>query len=87
MPFDLMPTTDVVRQVIETVLSSQQYDADQLHEWNRKIIDACQRSLAESYPSFRTIVSTIILPQNDEQMHLSCACRWDFPIDGSTIVQ
>ena len=87
MSFDLMPTTDVVRAVIAAVLSSEQYHADHLHEWNRRIIDACQSSLAKSYPSFKTIVSTIILPQHAEQIHLSCACRWDVPVDGSTIIQ
>lgn len=51
--FDLMHTTDVVRSAITTLLGSEQYREDHLDQWSQQIIDACQRSLATSYPSFK----------------------------------
>ena len=85
--FDLMKTTDTIRQIIQIVLSENHYETKSVEHWNREIINRTQNFLSETYPTMKSFVSTIILPRSDEDIHLCNACLWDTTTDGSTIIK
>jgi hypothetical protein len=85
--FDIIKTTDVIRKVVEDVLNTHRFNLENIDDWSRQIVDLCQRSLCESQNLFKTIITTMIIPKNSENIHMSNACLWDFSVDGSTIIQ
>ncbi|CAF3891979.1 unnamed protein product [Rotaria sp. Silwood1] len=60
---------------------------ESIDTWSRQIVDSCQKSLSEIYNSFKTIITTMIIPKNDENIHIGNACLWDYQLDGSTIIK
>lgn len=85
--FDVHYTTDVVRKIIEQVLYRKEFVRENVDKWSRQIIDNCQQSLQEIYKTFKLIFTAMIVSKNDEDIHMTTACLWDYQIDGSTIIK
>lgn len=85
--FDLTYTTQVIRKIVEDILHTNQYYAESVDTWCRQIVNSCQQSLSDIYRSFKTIITTIIIPKHDENIHMGNACLWDYAVDGSTIIK
>ncbi|CAF1076925.1 unnamed protein product [Adineta steineri] len=85
--FDITKTTDIIRKIIEEILNTNQYRLEHIDKWTRQIVDSCQRSLFEIQNSFKTIITAMIIPKTNENIHMSNACLWDFAADGSTIIK
>ncbi|CAF3632894.1 unnamed protein product [Rotaria sp. Silwood1] len=84
--FDVTYTTDIIRKIVENILNKKQFNMESIDTWSRQIVDSCQKSLSEIYNSFKTIITTMIIPKNDENIHIGNACLWDYQLDGSTII-
>ena len=85
--FDTTYITDIIHKIIEDILNTNQFNRESIDTWSRQIVDSCQQSLSKIYGSFKTIITTMIIPKMDESIHMSNACRWDFLVDGSTIIK
>lgn len=86
--FDLIRITENIRLIIDTILNSQPFDSNQIQRWNQSIHQQCQQFLQKQRgDSAKILISTMILPKNDSQIHLSNACLWDFQVDGSTNIK
>jgi hypothetical protein len=85
--FDVDNTTDIIRKIVEDILNTNEFNWESIDHWSRQIINSCQRSLSDIQNSFKIIITTMIIPKNDEIIHMSNACLWDFSVDGSTIVK
>ncbi|CAF4202803.1 unnamed protein product [Rotaria sp. Silwood2] len=85
--FDVSYTTDIIRNIVENILNKNQFNMESIDKWNRQIVDTCQKSLSEIYNSFKIIITTMIIPKNDENVYMGNACLWDYKVDGSTIIK
>jgi len=85
--FDVTKTTNIIREIVENILNTNQFNPESIDKWSRQIVDSCQQSLLEMQNSFKTIITTMIVPKNSDNIHMSNACLWDFPVDGSTIIK
>ncbi|CAM4898947.1 unnamed protein product [Rotaria socialis] len=85
--FDLSHTTNIIRAIVEDILNRNKFNEDNVNSWTRQIVDRCQQSLLEIHNSFKTIITAMIIPKSEENIHMSNACLWDYEVDGSTIIK
>jgi hypothetical protein len=85
--FDVDKITDIIRNIVEDILNTNEFNWKSIDNWSRRIVNSCQQSLSEIQNLSKIIIMTMIIPKNDENIHMSNACLWDFSVDGSTIIK
>ncbi|CAF0939604.1 unnamed protein product [Didymodactylos carnosus] len=85
--FELTNAADIIRKSIEDILHSNDYDDEKTENWSMEIVKMCQEQLYQSQKDFKMIVTCIIVPKKGKNVHMSNACLWQFPIDGSCIIR
>ncbi|CAF0820619.1 unnamed protein product [Brachionus calyciflorus] len=72
----------IIEYAIEEVVGDKQYEHVLVNDWVSKIVEKCLNRLKEFYPSFKHIVTCVIMNKNGSGLHSSSSVFWDNTTDG-----
>jgi dynein light chain Tctex-type 1 len=77
----------IIKDSLDTVLQSQQYNADKVPQWTSVCMESCMKRLTALNKPFKYIVTCLIMQKTGAGLHTAASCFWDSATDGSRTVR
>merc|ERR1712070_594434 len=85
--FNAESVETIVRDAIENVLGSAQYNTNKVTQWTNFIVEDVLKNLQFQGKPFKYIVNCLIMQNNGSGLHMASSCFWDTNNDGSCTVR
>mmetsp|Transcript_25175 Transcript_25175/g.54995 ORF Transcript_25175/g.54995 Transcript_25175/m.54995 type:complete len:114 (+) Transcript_25175:660-1001(+) len=79
--------TAVIKEAVDSVLSSASYQHNKIGQWTSNVIEGCMKRLKDLNKPFKYIVTSIIVQKNGAGLHMATSCFWDNTSDGSATLR
>lgn len=77
---------NTVRQIVETILQQDEYDADKVTQWQEQIVEESIRKLQQQKKPFKYMVNCTIMQKSGAGLHIGCSANCD-QADGISITK
>lgn len=79
--------SNIVKESLDVVLQSQQYNPDKVGQWTNACLENCLKRLTALNKPFKYVVTCLIMQKNGAGLHTAASCFWDNATDGSRTVR
>ena len=79
--------SNIVKESLDNVLQSKQYDADKVSQWSNECMTNCLKRLLALNKPLKYVVTCSIMQKTGAGLHTAASCFWDNTTDGSRTVR
>jgi dynein light chain Tctex-type 1 len=79
--------SNIIKESLDTVLLSKQYNVDKVGKWANECMENCVKRLTSYNKPFKYVVTCLIMQKTGAGLHTAASCFWDNSTDGSRTVR
>ncbi|CAG5082806.1 Oidioi.mRNA.OKI2018_I69.PAR.g10212.t1.cds [Oikopleura dioica] len=85
--FVIDEVNSVIKESIENVVGSSQYESVKIDMWMNSIIEQCIENLTKLDKPYKYVATAVIMQKTGAGLQTSSSCYWDSTTDGSCTVR
>ena len=79
--------SNIIKESVDTVLQSEQYNVDKVGQWTNNCMECCLKRLTALAKPYKYVVTCLIMQKTGAGLHSAASCFWDNATDGSRTVR